>query len=74
LKAGCRTADFPRNFTQTLFFNLFGPVSFASLSRRFFPSMDELSIELAPLFESGDEMPRQAQMPPLQAVLATRSP
>jgi hypothetical protein len=65
LKTGCRTADFLRNFTPKLFFNLFGRVSFASLPRRVFsPSVDELSVALAPFFESGDEMPHQAQMPP----------
>jgi hypothetical protein len=75
LKTGCRPADFLRNFTQKLFFNLFGPVLFASLSRRFFTaSTDELFAELAPLVESGNEMPRPAQMPPLQAVVPTRLP
>jgi hypothetical protein len=36
LKTGCRPADFLRNFTQKLFFNLFGFVSFACLSPRVF--------------------------------------
>jgi hypothetical protein len=45
------------------------------LARRFSTaSTDELSAGLAPFFESGNEMPRQAQVPPLQAVLPTRLP
>jgi hypothetical protein len=61
LKTGCRTADFLRNFTQKLFFHLFGLVSFACLARRFFTaSMDALSAGRGPFFESGNEMPRES--------------